>query len=134
MFPPPQELGQRLGIQTGGAFAGDLVTLVAVVDIRDIALLGQFYAFPVGKFYETPELDARVRGLTSVKAVGATLLAHVLQAEVGLTSQRLDGLVQQRLGLGRVLLGSWTRRRRRRTGLARGRRREANTKNENRCN
>jgi hypothetical protein len=86
------------------ALEGDFVSLVAVVDVSDVALLGHLHSFSVGKFHESPKEHTGAGGLAAMEAVCAALLAHVLKIEVGLAAQGLNGLVDDSLRLAGIFL------------------------------
>src|SRR5271166_5397606 len=86
------------------ALVGDLISFVADVELGYVALFGEFNALFVGKLGETPEDYASAAGLAMVKTVAASLLLAVANGQVGLSAQRLNGLVDQGFGLAGIFL------------------------------
>src|SRR5215510_9251183 len=106
MIAPAQIFVERLVIERSRAFEGDFKSLVAAVHVGHIALLGEFDALAIRIFRESPEKGAGAGGFSAMEAVGASLLTRVLDVQVRLPAQRLDGLVNQSPGLRGVFLRS----------------------------
>ena len=112
MFAPAEVVVQELVFDRGGALEGDLEAMIAVVDVGDVALLGDFHALLVREFHEAPEEHARTGGFVAMETVGSTLLGRVLDIEPGLAAESLDRLINQSTRLGSILLRDWNRLRR----------------------
>src|SRR3979411_2510757 len=80
----PQVIGDIFLFHWTGALVGDLVCLVAVVNLRDIPLLGNFDSLLVGKLREAPEQHSVAGGAAVKKTIRTPALLHVANAEVGL--------------------------------------------------
>src|SRR5262249_32786850 len=91
-------------ILQGGAFVSDLVSLVAVVNIGDVALFRKFDALFVWIFVEAPEQRAHTVSFPVIKAVGAALLGYVVDFQVKISAKGLNHLVEKSFGLTRILL------------------------------
>src|SRR6266852_3272276 len=76
----PEVIGHILRLHGMRALVGNLVTLIAVVNLGDIALLGDFDPFLVGKLREAPEQNPVAGWATVKKAIGSTALLHVAHA------------------------------------------------------
>src|SRR6201987_2983863 len=109
MLTPTEEVVEKLVFDRGGSLERDLIAMFAVVDVGDIALLGHLHALLVRKFHKTPEQHAGAGGFVAMETVGSALLGHVLDIEPGLAAECLDGLINQSLGLGCILLGDRNR-------------------------
>ena len=79
---------------TGAAESG-FVAFIAVVDIDDVALLGEFDTFHLRRFPKQPEQDADAARRAVVKAVAAALLGHIFDIEIGRPAESGDGLIEQ---------------------------------------
>src|SRR5438445_445218 len=102
VLPPPHVVGNILRVLLASALVGDLVPFVCVEDINHIAFFRQLNAILVRIPVETPELRAHTLRLSQMKAVSATFLGNVLDREIRLSTERLDHLIEQHLGLLRV--------------------------------
>src|SRR5258708_16893 len=100
----PEIIGDILRLHRMRSLIGDLVRLIAVVNLGDIALFGDFDPLFVGKLSKAPEQHP-VAGRAAVKkTIGTSALLHVAHSEVGLAAESLNGLIEQRPGSVRILL------------------------------
>src|ERR1700722_1538320 len=104
---PPQVVGQILGILGAGSFVGDLISFVSVVNVDHIALLGKFDPVFIGESVKPPEDHAYAVGPAMIEAVSAAFLADVLNIQVSLSAQGLDGRVEHCLSLVDIFLIDW---------------------------
>src|ERR1700722_14901470 len=86
------------------ALIGDFVSLVADVEFGNVALLGEFEAFLIGEFGETPKVGAIAGGAAVVEAKDFSLEFAVVDGEIGIASERLNRLIEESLGLAGILL------------------------------
>ena len=100
----PQIVVEIFLLDSSGAFVSDLETFIAGIDVSDVALWGELDPLLAGKLQESPEEDTVARRASVIEAVGAALLLHIVNAEVSLSTQGLNGLLEDFASLVGVLL------------------------------
>src|SRR5258708_36730345 len=83
---------------------GDLVCLVAVVDLGDVTLLGDFDPLLVGKLCEAPEEHPVAGGAAVKKTISTSTRLHVVHPEEGWAAENLNGIFEHRPGFVAILL------------------------------
>src|SRR6266571_1901981 len=102
MFAALQEIREVGRILRSGATKSNFESLVAVIDVDDVALFGEFDSVLVGKFGKAPENSPRAAGLAVIETVGTARLLCVLDRQIPLPAQRLDALLNKQARFGRV--------------------------------
>src|SRR5208337_328209 len=83
---------------------GDLVPLVANVELDYVTLLGQLPAILVRPFPEAPELHALASRLAMIEDVGAAFNLHVADVQIRVAAEGVNHVIQdlERLLLARI--------------------------------
>src|SRR5581483_1070606 len=104
MLPTPNIVGERLFLLGSSSLVGDLIAFLPVIDESYVALLGELDALFIRITIEAPEESANAIRPAVIEAVGPSLLADVLNIQIGRSAKSLNHLVENYLSLAGVLL------------------------------